>query len=92
MDTRYYKYANIVRVLRHFPEDDSKSWMIDVNTDDHSILSIFDASKRPHDLIFINSFINILNQSTVGFKQTTDDELIKIAHEAILVNNPHIVI
>ena len=87
VETKFYSYANIIRVLKYDPANDSKSLMIDVNIDDNSILSIFDASERPYDLIFINSFINILSQSTVGFKLTENEGIKAIALQAIKSND-----
>lgn len=72
METRYYTYGDIIRVLRLKEGDPSRSLMIDVNTADGTVLSIFDASARPNDSIFIQSFLNILSESTVGFNPTTD--------------------
>lgn len=58
--------------------DFSKSVMIDVNTDNETVLSIFDAS-RTFDAAFIRSYLNILSESTVGFKLTNNKEICKHA-------------
>lgn len=90
METDFFTYANIIRVLKYDPTDNGRSLMIDVNTDDESILSVFDAAKRPTDLIFIKSFVNILNQSTVGFKQTDDYAIMELALKIIKSRYNHI--
>lgn len=92
METKFYTYANIIRVLKYDSSNYEKSIMIDVNLEENSILSVFDATKRPYDLIFINSFVNILNQSTVGFKQTFNKELQIIAVNAIRNKMPELCI
>jgi len=60
--------------------------MVDVNLDEGIILSLFDAENK-FDADFIQSYLNILNQSTVGFRLLTDspadDNLRKRALEII---------
>lgn len=90
MDVKFFTYANIIRVLKHDPANDRESLMIDIDTKDNSILKIFDTSERPLDLIFINSFVHILTQSTAGFKQTDDEKLKDITIRAIRNNLPDI--
>lgn len=88
MEIKYFTYGDIIRVLRHDELTPFNSLMVDVNMDDDTVLSVFDASSRPYDAIFIQSFINILSQSTVGFTQTTDPEAIEQAMSIISRNIP----
>lgn len=74
MTTTFYTYGNIVRILHLDEADFNNSRMIDVNMDEKTILSVFDASK-PFDAAFIRSYLNILTESTVGFTLTTDPEI-----------------
>ena len=67
MNLQLYSYANIVRILYIDEDEFSQSIIIDINTDNGEILSIFDASKQ-FDADFIRSFIDILRVSTTGFK------------------------
>ena len=71
---QFYTYGNIVRILK-----EDKSLMVDINIDECTILSTFDAS-RPFDAAFIQSFLNILSSSSCGFKLTSDNSLIKKAY------------
>jgi len=70
MDIKFYSYGNIVRILS-LDSDFTKSIMIDVNTDDKKILSLFDAQNK-FDADFIQSYLNILRESTVGFRLLSD--------------------
>ncbi len=70
---KFYTYGNIVRILK-----EDKSLMIDVNMDEGTILSSFDAS-RPFDAAFIQSFLNILSSSSCGFKLTSNVSLVNKA-------------
>ncbi|MDE6578504.1 MAG: hypothetical protein K2K58_10090 [Muribaculaceae bacterium] len=72
---KFYTYGNIVRILRLDKENPTNSLMIDVNMDEEKILSRFDAS-RPFDAAFIQSFLNILSESSVGFLPTEDTSII----------------
>ena len=89
MQIKYYTYGNIIRILALDDADFSNSKMIDVNTDDETVLSIFDAS-RPFDAAFIRSYLNILSESTVVFKPTEDIDIcqraLKIAKERCTEN------
>lgn len=60
-----------MRILRHDEKDITQSLMVDVDMTDGKILSVFDAT-RPFDAAFIQSFINILSQSTTDFVSTED--------------------
>jgi hypothetical protein len=74
METKYYKYGNIIRILHYDAADITKSRMTDVNMDEETILTAFDAT-RPFDAAFIQSFINITTQSKTGFELLTDSTL-----------------
>lgn len=86
MDITLYSYGNIVRILAQDSDFFANSVMVDVNLDEGIILSLFDA-KNKFDADFIQSYLNILNQSTVGFRLLTDspadDNLRKRALEII---------
>lgn len=73
METNFYSYGNIIRILNVNNDDFSKSLMIDVNLDDKTIMSIFDAS-RIFDCNFIRSYLNILSESSVGFRPLNNTE------------------
>lgn len=75
----YYKYGNIVRVLIHSIDDFPKSKMIDVDMNEGTILSVFDANNK-FDASFIQSFINIILESRSGFTITEDSD---IQHKAM---------
>ena len=45
MQTKYYTYGNIIRILALDDADFSNSKMVDVNTEDETILSTFDGKK-----------------------------------------------
>ena len=79
MQAKYYTYGNIIRILTLDDADFSNSKMVDVNTEDETILSTFDAS-RPFDAAFIRSYLNILTQSTVGFRPTSSPEILSQAN------------
>lgn len=85
MQTKYYTYGNIIRIFTLDDVDFNKSKMVDVNTEDESILSTFDAS-RPFDAAFIRSYLNILTQSTVGFYPTTSPTILSKANSIFLIN------
>lgn len=86
MDITLYSYGNIVRILAQDSDFFANSVMVDVNLDEGIILSLFDAENK-FDADFIQSYLNILNQSTVGFRLLTDspadDNLRKRALEII---------
>lgn len=86
MDITLYSYGNIVRILAQDSDFFANSVMVDVNLDEGIILSLFDA-KNKFDADFIQSYLNILNQSTAGFRLLTDspadDNLRKRALEII---------
>lgn len=68
----FYSYGNIIRILdERIPFE--TSLMVDVNLDDKTILSVFDASK-PFDAAFIKSYQNLLRESTPGFRLLSDNE------------------
>ena len=79
MQTRYYTYGNIIRILTLDDADFTNSKMVDVNTEDETILSTFDAS-RPFDAASIRSYLNILSESTVGFCPTSSPEILSKAN------------
>ena len=79
MQTKYYTYGNIIRILTLDDADFTNSKMVDVNTEDETILSTFDAS-RPFDAAFIRSYLNILSQSTVGFRPTSSPSVLSQAN------------
>ena len=54
MNLQLYSYANIVRILYIDEDEFSQSIIIDINTDNGEILSIFDASKQFLSLIHIS--------------------------------------
>ena len=81
----FYTYGNIVRILRHDPSNPEKSLMVDVNMDEGTILSTFDA-KRPFDAAFIQSFLNLITHSKTGFTPTTDRETIDKALSIALLS------
>lgn len=72
--TEFYTYGNIIRILRHDPAHPEKSLMIDVNMEEGTILSTFDA-KHPFDAAFIQSFLNLITHSKTGFALTSDRKL-----------------
>lgn len=78
MATKYYTYANIIRVLALDTENMANSLMVDINTEDGKILTIFDAS-REFDADFIRSYVNLVSNSTTGFKETDSVEIKRIA-------------
>ena len=67
MDISLYSYGNIVRILAKNSDIFANSVMIDVDLDEKKILSLFDAEKK-FDADFIQSYLNILRESTVGFR------------------------
>jgi len=71
MEIKFYSYGNIVRILS-LDSEFTKSIMIDVDLDDKKILSLFDAQSK-FDADFIQSYLNILRESTVGFRLLTDE-------------------
>jgi len=73
MEIKFYTYGNIVRILC-LDTDFAKSIMIDVNLDDKKILSLFDAQNK-FDADFIQSYLNILRESTVGFRLLTGEPI-----------------
>ena len=73
MEFKLYSYGNIVRILWLDPEVVSNSLMVDVDIDKKRILSLFDA-ERKFDADFIQSYLNILRESTVGFRLLADSE------------------
>lgn len=56
--------------------------MIDINTEDNSILTVFDAS-REFDADFIKSFVNLISQSTTGFIETESENVSSWSDEVI---------
>ena len=70
---RLYSYANIVRILAQDPDVFTNSIMVDVDLDEKKILSLFDAEKK-FDADFIRSYLNILRESTVGFRLLSESE------------------
>ena len=87
MEKLYNQYGNIIRVLR-LDNDITQAIMIDVNMDQRVILSRFDASKK-FDSDFIQSFLNILSESAVGFRLLSDnseDRLLKEQAEDIITS------
>ncbi|WP_286144910.1 hypothetical protein [Bacteroides caecimuris] len=87
MEKRYYQYGNIIRVL-HLQKGEAASVMIDINIEDGTILSIFNASNK-FDSDFIQAFLNITECSNTGFRQLSnnkeDAELISKSLE--IINN-----
>ena len=73
MKIKFYSYGNIVRILAQDPDVFSNSIMVDVNIDEKKILSFFDAEKK-FDADFIQSYLNILRESTVGFRLLSESE------------------
>ena len=73
MEINLYSYGNIVRILTQDPVDFANSIMIDVDLDKKKILSLFDAEKK-FDADFIKSYLNILRESTVGFRLLPESE------------------
>lgn len=73
MKKQFYSYGNIVRILWLDPDVVSNSLMVDVDIDKKRILSLFDA-ERKFDADFIQSYLNILRESTVGFRLLADYE------------------
>lgn len=71
---KFYTYGNIVRILRHDAVVFANSLMVDVDMDKGAVLTVFDASK-PFDAAFIQSFINLLDNSKTGFSVTSDPEI-----------------
>lgn len=68
---QFYKKSNIIRILR---ADAIPTLMVDVDIETKQILTTFDGT-RPFDAAVIQSFINILTQSTTGFTSFTDKSL-----------------
>lgn len=73
MENKLYSYGNIVRILWLDPDVVSNSLMVDVDIDKKRILSLFDA-ERKFDADFIQSYLNILRESTVGFRLLADSD------------------
>ncbi len=73
MDISLYSYGNIVRILAKNSDIFANSVMIDVDLDEKKILSLFDAEKK-FDADFIQSYLNILRESTVGFRILSESE------------------
>ncbi len=73
MNKQFYSYGNIVRILWMDPHATEKLMMIDVDLDEKKILSLFDGEKK-FDADFIQSYLNILKESTVGFRLLGDSE------------------
>lgn len=73
MENKLYSYGNIVRILWMDPHATEKPMMIDVDLDEKKILSLFDGEKK-FDADFIQSYLNILRESTVGFRLLGDSE------------------
>lgn len=73
MENKLYSYGNIVRILWLDPDVVSNSLMVDVDIDKKRILSLFDA-ERKFDADFIQSYLNILRESSVGFRLLVDSE------------------
>lgn len=71
MTLNFYSYGNIVRILSQNPYFFEKSIMVDVDIEEKKILSLFDAEKK-FDADFIQSYLNILRESTVGFRLLSD--------------------
>lgn len=69
---QYYSYGNIIRILDECIPFET-SVMVDVNLDDKTILSVFDASK-PFDAAFIRSYQNLMRESTPGFRLLSDSD------------------
>lgn len=82
MIRKYYTYANIIRVLEYDSEHIEKSLMVDINSEDNSILTIFDAS-REFDADFIKSYANLVSNSMTGFKETASEKVKKTADVVI---------
>lgn len=78
MKNIYYTYSNIIRVLNYDKSNENKSLMVDINADEKTILSIFDA-EREFDLDFIKSYINLVSQNTTGFCITDSKEVKSLA-------------
>ena len=81
----FYTYGNIVRILRHDLTNPENSLMVDVNMEEGTILSTFDA-KRSFDAAFIRSFLNLITHSTTGFTHTTDRKIIDKALSIALLS------
>lgn len=86
MTKKYYTYANIIRVLALDTENMANSLMVDINTEDGSILTIFDAS-REFDADFIRSYVNLVSNSTTGFKETDLVEIKRVADDILVKKN-----
>lgn len=78
MNTRFYSYGNIVRILTQDSDATYNSAdaladavMVDVCLDDNRVLSLFDGAKQ-FDADFIRSYLNILRESKVGFRLLAD--------------------
>ncbi len=87
MEKRYYQYGNIIRVL-HLQKGEAASVMIDINIEDGTILSIFNASNK-FDSDFIQAFLNITECSNTGFRQLSNnlnDNILKNKASAIIDN------
>ena len=53
MQTKYYTYGNIISILTLDDADFINSKMVDVNAEDETILSTFDASTEFSTIIYI---------------------------------------
>lgn len=71
MNTQYYSYGNIVRILAQDSDASADAVMVDVCLDNKQILSLFDGTKQ-FDADFIRSYLNILRESKVGFRLLSD--------------------
>lgn len=79
MKNIYYTYSNIIRIVNYDKGNESKSLMVDINTDEKTILSIFDA-EREFDLDFIKSYMNLVSQNTTGFCITDSEDVKSLAN------------
>lgn len=89
MQTIFYSYGNIIRILN--TSDEVTSLMIDVNIEKKDVLSIFNG-ERKFDADFIKSFLNILSVSKVGFRilsETKEDNYQRVEAIDILENNKY---
>lgn len=86
MELFSYSYGSVVRILAVDPKAFENSVMIDVDAEKRRVLSVFDA-RRKFDADFIQSYLNILRESRVGFMLLTDsyeDATLKMKAFAIL--------
>lgn len=89
MNTRYYSYGNIVRILAQDSDASADAVMVDVCLDNKQILSLFDGTKQ-FDADFIRSYLNILRESKVGFcllGETPDDQALRAQAAEVLKLN-----